>query len=84
MTIEAQLADGRVLEFPDGTDPSVIAGKLSSNGRVVLTNAQGILFAPGSEVNVGSLVASALQNASGDFSTGTATFTGRGGNVVNQ
>lgn len=24
MTIEAQLADGRVLEFPDGTDPSVI------------------------------------------------------------
>lgn len=67
-----------------GSDPSVIAGKLSSNGRVVLTNAQGILFAPGSEVNVGSLVASALQNASGDFSTGTATFTGRGGNVVNQ
>ena len=24
MTIQAQLADGRVLEFPDGTDPSVI------------------------------------------------------------
>jgi filamentous hemagglutinin family protein len=67
-----------------GSDPSVIAGKLSSNGRVVLTNAQGILFAPGSEVNVGSLVASALQNASGDFSNGTATFSGRGGNVVNQ
>ena len=67
-----------------GSDPSVIAGKLSSNGRVILTNAQGILFAPGSEVNVGSLVASALQNASGDFSNGTATFSGRGGNVVNQ
>ena len=24
MTIQAQLADGRVLEFPDGTDPNVI------------------------------------------------------------
>ena len=24
MAIEAQLADGRVLEFPDGTDPSVV------------------------------------------------------------
>ena len=24
MTIEAELPDGRVLEFPDGTDPSVI------------------------------------------------------------
>jgi hypothetical protein len=24
MAIEAQLADGRILEFPDGTDPSVI------------------------------------------------------------
>jgi filamentous hemagglutinin family protein len=67
-----------------GSDPSVIAGKLSSNGRVILSNAQGILFAPGAEVNVGSLVASALQDASGDFSNGTATFSGRGGNVVNQ
>jgi len=26
MTIQAQLADGRVLEFPDGTDPVVIQG----------------------------------------------------------
>ena len=24
MTIEAELADGRILEFPDGTDPAVI------------------------------------------------------------
>ena len=24
MAIEAQLADGRILEFPDGTDPAVI------------------------------------------------------------
>ena len=24
MTIQAQLADGRILEFPDGTDPAVI------------------------------------------------------------
>jgi hypothetical protein len=24
MTIRAELADGRVLEFPDGTDPGVI------------------------------------------------------------
>jgi hypothetical protein len=24
MAIEAQLADGRILEFPDGTDPGVI------------------------------------------------------------
>ncbi len=24
MAIEAQLADGRVLEFPDGTDPAVV------------------------------------------------------------
>lgn len=26
MTIQAQLADGRVLEFPDGTDPAVVQG----------------------------------------------------------
>ena len=35
MTIEAELADGRILEFPDGTDPTVIQGvvkKLISGG----------------------------------------------------
>jgi len=26
MTIEAELADGRVLEFPDGTSPTIIQG----------------------------------------------------------
>jgi hypothetical protein len=34
MTIQAQLADGRVLEFPDGTDPSVVQATV----KRVLTN----------------------------------------------
>ena len=30
MTIQAQLADGRILEFPDGTDPQVIQDTVKS------------------------------------------------------
>lgn len=40
--------------------PSLINGRLSANGRVFLINHNGILFGAGAEVNVHSLVASAL------------------------
>src|SRR5690606_26201232 len=39
---------------------SVIAGKLTSNGRVILVNPNGIVFESGSVINVGGLVASGL------------------------
>ncbi|MFN7341169.1 MAG: MBG domain-containing protein, partial [Opitutia bacterium] len=66
-----------------GSDPSVIAGSLTANGRVVLVNPQGIAFAAGSQVNVGSLVASGLRDAAGDFASGRTTLSGAGGEVSN-
>ncbi len=68
-----------------GTDPSVILGNLGANGKVFLLNPNGIFFASGSSVNVGSLVATTLGITDADFMAGKYAFTGAGaGSVVNK
>ncbi|WP_213302384.1 filamentous hemagglutinin N-terminal domain-containing protein [Paraburkholderia sacchari] len=59
-----------------GNNPSDIAGRLSANGRVFLVNPAGVIFAPGSSVNVGSLVASTLNISDADFLAGRYRFIG--------
>jgi len=44
-----------------GNELSTIAGSMNANGRVFLVNPNGVLFASGSTVNVGGLVASTLR-----------------------
>lgn len=67
-----------------GNDPSSIAGRLSANGRVFLVNPAGVIFAPGSSVNVGSLVASTLGISNADFLAGNFHFVGKSpASVVN-
>ncbi|BBB90105.1 MAG TPA: filamentous hemagglutinin N-terminal domain-containing protein [Methylomusa anaerophila] len=67
-----------------GNDASVIYGALSANGKVFLINPNGILFACGSQVNVGGLVASTLNISDSDFKAGKFDdFSGSGGSVVN-
>ena len=58
-----------------GTAPSQIFGQLQANGQVFLINPNGVLFAPGAEVNVGSLVASTLKVTDADFQSGHYQFT---------
>jgi len=53
-----------------GSSPSDIYGALKSNGQVFLINKNGILFAPGSEVNVGGLLASTLKISDKQFLRG--------------
>ena len=48
-------------------DPSLIQGKLSSNGQVLLINQNGILFDRGAQVNVGALLASTLNISNDNF-----------------
>ena len=64
-----------------GQDPSAIFGRLQSNGQVFLTNPNGVLFAPGSRVDVGGLVASTLDLSQADFAAGRYDFRGDGGTV---
>jgi filamentous hemagglutinin family protein len=56
------------------SSPSLIFGKITADGRVFLINQNGILFGPGSQVNVNGLVASALNIKNTDFLSGTMNF----------
>ena len=58
-----------------GAEPSEIMGALSANGRIFLTNPNGVLFGPSSRVDVGSLLATTLQIKDSDFLAGNYKFT---------
>lgn len=68
-----------------GNEQSVISGALNANGQVFLTNSNGVLFTKGAEVNVGGMVASALDLSDQDFMEGKSTFSkaGTAGSVLN-
>jgi len=68
-----------------GSDLSIILGSMSANGKVFLVNPNGILFGKGAQVNVGGLVASALNITDPDFMAGNYHFTGANrGLILNQ
>ncbi|WP_051989868.1 beta strand repeat-containing protein [Caulobacter sp. AP07] len=65
---------------------SVIAGKVSANGKVYVVNPNGVLFAKGAQVNVGGLLASTADIVDRDFLAGREVFIrdGAPGVVVNE
>jgi len=68
-----------------GNSGSQIFGHLNANGQVWLINPNGILFGPGSQINVGGLVASTLDIADSSITSNTRQFKGNGlGSIINQ
>jgi filamentous hemagglutinin family protein len=69
-------------------DPTQIMGRLTANGQVMLVNPAGVVFGRGSQVDVGSLVASSLAISDANFLNGNYRFAADGltalGAVVNQ
>ena len=59
-----------------GTDPSVIQGRLKSNGHVFLVNPNGVLFSKTAQVDVGGLVASTLDMNDDEFMRGRFILAG--------
>ncbi|HSV71759.1 MAG TPA: filamentous hemagglutinin family protein [Methylibium sp.] len=59
-----------------GADPSVIQGRLSANGQVLLINQNGVLFHRGAQVNTQSLVVSTLNMSNARFDSGALTTGG--------
>ena len=64
-----------ILNRVTGLDPSLLQGTLQANGRVFLLNPNGILFGPGSVVDVGSFTASTLKMSDEDFLSGNYRLT---------
>ncbi len=62
-----------------GNSGSEIFGHLNANGQVFLVNPNGVLFAPGAQVDVGGLVASSLDMSQQDFSAGRYRFASSSG-----
>jgi filamentous hemagglutinin family protein len=81
-----QSASSAVLNRVITQNPSSILGALQSNGRVFLINPNGILFGPGSQIDVAGLVASTLNLSDTDFLAGRLRFTEvpGAGSVINQ
>ena len=77
-------AASSVLNRVVGSDLSAIYGSLQSNGRVWLVNPAGILVGPGATIDTAAFVASTLAIRNEDFLAGKLTFSGPGGNLVNQ
>ena len=68
-----------------GQNPSQIFGALKANGQVMLINPAGIVFGPGSQIDVGGLVASTLDLSDQNFLAGHYRFTGNStGAIDNQ
>ena len=81
-----QSAASSVLNRVIGSDPSVILGTLTSNGRVFLINPSGILFGQGARIDVAGLVASTLNLSNQNFLAGRLNFESNplAGKVENQ
>jgi filamentous hemagglutinin family protein len=65
-----------------GTTPSLIEGAMNANGQVFLLNPNGVLFANGSQINVGGLVASTLNITDENFQAGNYLFEGNSQNSI--
>ncbi|MDP2677995.1 MAG: filamentous hemagglutinin N-terminal domain-containing protein, partial [Rhodoferax sp.] len=53
-----------------GNEASQIYGKLNANGQVFFSNPNGMLFARGSQVNVGGILATTMRLGNDDFMAG--------------
>ncbi|WP_298264387.1 filamentous hemagglutinin N-terminal domain-containing protein, partial [Acidocella sp.] len=66
--------------------PSIIAGKITANGQIVIVNQSGVVFTHGSQVNAESIVVSTSKVATADFMAGHLVFSGPpnpGAKIVN-
>ncbi|MBT8608429.1 filamentous hemagglutinin N-terminal domain-containing protein, partial [Polynucleobacter paneuropaeus] len=78
-------ANSSTLNRVTGASPSLIQGALSSNGQIILVNANGITFGRGAQVDAPGVVASTMDIANKDFMDGKSTFSGSGsGKIINK
>jgi filamentous hemagglutinin family protein len=67
-------ASSVLLNRVTGADPSSIFGQLTANGRIFLSNPNGVYFSPSARVDVGSLLATTFQISDTNFMSGNFQF----------
>jgi filamentous hemagglutinin family protein len=74
-----------ILNRVTSATPSQIDGAVNANGRVIISNTNGVTFGKGAEINAGAVVATTMNQSDAEFMSGSNTFTGNGtGKVVNK
>ena len=74
VTFQQPSASSVTLNRVTGTDPSAIAGRISANGQVILTNPNGVTFFRGAQVNAQSVIVSAPGITNQNFMAGRMVF----------
>jgi len=74
VTVDAPSATAIILMRVIGPNPSQVAGHINSNGQVVITNAAGVDFYKGAQVNTGGLLVSAPGISNTNLMTGRLVF----------
>jgi len=67
-------AASAVLNRVTGPDPSVLLGRLTSNGQVILVNPSGLLVGAGAVIDTAGFIGSTLSLAEADFVAGRMRF----------
>jgi len=69
-----QPTNGTALNHIHDTNPSVIMGKLQSNGEIILENTNGVVFGSTARVDAGKLIVTALKVADDTYKAGLRNF----------
>ena len=79
-------AQAVTLNRVNDSNPSLIFGRITSNGQVFLTNANGVYFSPTASVDVGAITATTHHISDDNFMSGKDVFERNGatGKVVNE
>ena len=79
-------AQAVTLNRVNDSNPSQIFGRITANGQVFISNANGVYFAPGSSVDVGAITATTHSISDDNFMSGNYVFERNGatGQVVNE
>lgn len=75
-TVEFRQPDARAvtLNRVDARDPSLIAGRITANGQVVIVNRSGVVFQQGAQVDAAGLVVTTADIADENFLAGRMAF----------
>jgi filamentous hemagglutinin family protein len=79
-------AQAVTLNRVNDSNPSQIFGRISANGQVFLTNANGVYFSPSSSVDVGAFTATTHNITDDNFMSGNYVFERNGatGKIINE